>query len=396
MIWGAELRHYLLVLLAAVCLLQSACSSKTRPETIPTPLQKISSAFDTKTEWKYRLPLKTGLLRGFSRRLVITDGRVYVSNDKGEIDALSPDKGRREWRNETGLMLSSGLAFGQGLVLAGGSNGEVIAIGADDGHLRWQGHVSSEVLAPPAVSDDAVVVHTIDGKLTALSIMDGRMLWTYQAQVPTLSLHGLGTPLLYQGNVIAGLADGRVVALNLNNGEQAWETTVAVPHGRSELERLVDIDADLVQYGGVLYAGAYQGRVVAVDMTSGRLLWARDMSIYRGLAVDDNGVYVVDDADGVWCLSRRNGATLWKQDGLLARAVTAPLLLGDSLVVGDVEGYIHWLKRDDGGFVARTRVAEEAVVGVQKDSDDALYVVTKNGYITKLKTAAKKVADRKP
>jgi len=390
MIWGTELRRYLVVLVAAAGLLLAGCSSKQRLEPVPTPLQAIASAFSAKPVWKYRLPLATGRLHGFSQQFAVADDHVFVTDDTGKVDTLSLDRGRRQWRYETGLTLSSGVSAGQGLVLAGGSNGEVVAIGADDGELRWQGNVSSEVLAPPVVNDDVVVVHSIDGRLTALSADDGRYLWSYQAQVPTLSLHGLSAPLFYQGRVVVGLADGRVVALNQRDGEVLWETTVAVPHGRSELERLVDIDADLVQFDGVLYAGAYQGRVIAVDMRTGLLLWAREMSVYRGLAVDDDAVYVVDDQDGIWALSRRNGDTLWKQEGLLIRSVTAPLLVDGSVAVGDVDGYLHWLKREDGGFVARARVGQKPVIVLQKDSDDALYVVTEDGHMTKLITAENK------
>lgn len=384
MTWGPELRFSYYVLIPVVLLLLVGCSSKQGLEVVPTPLTVINRAFTAGQAWSYRLPLSADRFNGAGQHVVIADGNLYISDDRGVVHALSIDKGRSQWQYETGLSLSSGVSYAQGLILVGSNDGDVMAIAAADGQLRWRSRVSSEVLAPPTVSDGIVVVHTIDGQVAALDVADGRRLWTYQVQVPTLSLHGISAPVIYQGRVIVGLADGRVIALNLRDGALLWEITVAIPHGRSELERLVDIDANLVQFDEVLYAAAYQGRVVAVDMRSGRQLWARDMSVYRGLAVDADSLYVVDDQDGVWALSRHNGATLWKQEGLIARGLTAPLLQGDYVIFGDLEGYVHWLKRQDGGFAARASVGDKPVIALQHDGSGALYSVAQDGRLTKL------------
>jgi len=390
MIWGSELRHtrYILVILT-VLLLQAGCSSKQSFEPVPTPLTAIDAAFKPGKDWDYRLSLHTDKAQGYSRQAVITPDKVFISDDKGVVHALDGERGRRLWQSATGLQLSSGLAYGPGkdqpVVLVGSHDGDVVAIAAADGQQQWRTRVSSDVLAPPVISDGVAIVHSIDGKLVALDVSDGQQLWSYQVQVPTLSLHGISAPLVYQERVIVGQADGRVVALSLNDGQVVWETTVAVPQGRSELERLVDVDANLAQHDGVIYAAAYQGRVVAIELRSGRLLWARDLSVYRGLVVDDNAVYVIDDADGVWALSRHNGATLWKQEALLARSLTAPVLEDDAVVIADGEGYVHWLKRQNGGFVARIRVGQKPVSVLQRGDDNALYAVAEDGRLTKLK-----------
>jgi len=385
MIWGSELRHTIYVVLISLLLL-AGCSSKQRLEAVPTPLTAIDAAFTAEKDWSYHLDPGNDLAYSRARQAVITTTAVYFCDDKGMVYALTATEGDRQWQNDTDLSLSSGVAYApdQGLVLVGSYDGDVLAIGAEDGLTRWQSRVSSEVLVAPAVSDGVIIVRSIDGKLAALDVTDGRQLWTYQAQVPVLSLHGNSSPLIYQGQVVVGLDDGRLLALDLRDGHVLWEETVAAPQGRSELERLIDVDADPVEFDGVLFAAAYQGRVVAVDLRSGRLMWARDLSVYRGIAVDDNALYVVDADDGLWALSRTNGATLWKQEGLLARSLTAPLLDGKHVIVADVEGYVHWLKREDGSFAGRSRVAKKAITILQEDAVGVLYSVALDGDLTRL------------
>jgi outer membrane protein assembly factor BamB len=384
MIWESELRRYIYSLVPVFILILSGCSSKQGLEAVPTPLTAIDSEFTTVKNWSHHLSLTADKAHGYYQQVVIAEGSAYISDDKGVVHALSVKSGRSQWQNKTDLLLSSGLAYGEGLVLVGSYDGDVMAIAAADGQTRWRSRVSSEVLAPPTISDGVVIVRSIDGKLAALDIADGHRLWSYQVQVPTLSLHGNSTALVYQDRVIIGLDDGRLAALDLRDGRVLWEATVAVPQGRSELQRLVDVDANPVQFDGIIYAAAFQGRVVAVDMQSGRLIWARDLSVYRGLAVDNDSLYVVDDQDGVWALSRRNGATLWKQEGLLARSLTAPILKGDYVIVADLEGNVHWLRRQDGGFVARADIGEMPITVLKQDDSGALYSVALDGYITKI------------
>ena len=385
MIWGPDLQRIIYGVLP-VLLLLTACSSKQHIELVPTPLVAVNTAYVAQKAWKYSLSLDGDKAHGHAQEAIVTGDSVYIGDSKGVVHGVDATQGSERWRNETGLSLSSGVSFAaeQGLVLAGSHDGDVIAIDAADGQTRWHSHVSSEVLAPPVVSDGVVVIHSIDGKLSALDINDGRQLWSHQVMVPTLSLHGISVPLIYQGLVVAGLADGRVVALALKDGRVIWETVVAVPQGRSELERLVDVDANPVQFDGVLYAAAYQGRVAAIDMRSGRLIWARDLSVFSGLAVDNKALYIVDDKDALWALSRNNGATLWKQEALLARSLTAPLLTGGQIIVADVEGYVHWLNPRDGSFFARARIAKKEISVLQKDDADALYAVSQDGRMTKL------------
>lgn len=389
MIWAFKLSfdRSLLLLLALVAL--AGCSSKQSLMPVPTPLLAIEAVFTSTPAWRSRVKLADDKAHGLAQHAAITAASIYISDGEGVVHSLSVTQGQPQWQVMTGLSLSSGIGFGkmavdQGLVLVASHDGDVLAIGADDGQIRWRSQVSSEVLTAPVISDGVVIVRSIDGKLVVLDITDGRRLWSYQVQPPSLSLHGISAPLVYQGRIIIGQGDGRVVALAQEDGRVLWQTTVAVAQGRSELERLVDVDANMAQLGHVLYAAAFQGRVVAIDMRTGRLLWARDLSVYRGLAVDEDALYVVDDEDALWALSRRNGATLWKQKGLMARGLTAPLRVDEHVVVADSKGYVHWLSRRDGGFVARTAVAKKAITVLQKDDDDALYTVSLDGWLTKL------------
>jgi outer membrane protein assembly factor BamB len=365
--------------------LLTACSSHKSAVKEPTPLASLAdNGVVIDKRWTYRFPVTGHELSGFAHQPVFSVDTVYISDDKGWIQAISIAQGRLVWRFDSGgLALSSGLALAADNLVVGSSDGNVLALSAQSGQLRWQAQMSSEILTPPVIRNGIVIVRSIDGRLAAFDSSSGERLWSYQLPVPTLSLHGMSTPLVDDERVYVGFADGRLVALDLHDGQVEWQLAVAVAQGRSELERLIDVDANLVEKDGVIYAAAYRGRLVAVEMTSGRLLWARDLSVYRGLAVDDQAVYLVDEEDGVWAVSRRNGATLWKQEGLLHRSLTAPILLDGQLVVGDIEGYLHWLGVKDGSFAGRTRLGNKRITLLQQDAEAALYAVVTDGRLTR-------------
>jgi len=383
MIWEPDLSRLLLILLLLASLV--GCGSHKAVVVKPTPLTALATAPTAiDKRWVRHITLNGSDPLGVSHLPVIAGNAVVISDDKGRVHALSMDKGRSLWQYDSGVSLTGGLTFADGLVVAGGGDGDVLALAAADGQLRWRSQVSSEVLTSAVISDGVVIVRSVDGRLSAFDSADGKRLWTYQLAVPSLSLHGLSRPVVEGGLVFAGFADGRLVALDLRDGHEVWQLAVTIPQGRSELERLADVDANLVQSDGVVFAAAYHGRLVAVNEKDGRLLWARDLSIYRGLAVDDAALYVVDDEDAVWAVSRRNGATLWKQEGLLHRSLTAPLLINGRLLVGDVEGYLHWLDVKDGSFAGRTRLGDNPISQLQQDDQGALYAVSNDGRLTRL------------
>lgn len=282
---------------------------------------------------------------------------------------------------DSGLALSSGIGADDTRLFVGDHDGNVLAVRKADGEPLWRGRVSSEILTPPVVAQDVVLVRTVDGQLFGLDGNDGHRLWVYDSNVPSLTLHGLGRPVVVQGKVMAGFANGQMVALDVTDGRLLWDVTVSTSTGRSELERLVDIDAAPVVHGDILYAAAYQGNIVAIHIPSGRVLWTRELSSYQDLAVDETALYVTDEESIVWALDLNSGSPLWKQPGLFSRRVSAPVLQHGQLVVGDFEGYLHWLDVRDGSFVARQRLGDSAVVHLQADDEDALYAVSDKGSI---------------
>jgi outer membrane protein assembly factor BamB len=315
-------------------------------------------------------------------------GRLFAADDRGMVVALDAQNGNQIWKSDTRAPVSAWVGVGEGLVLLGTSNGEILALGEDDGALRWRAAASSEVLASPEAGGGVVVARSVDGRVLGLDVRDGHRIWLYQATVPVLTLRGESVPVLDHGLVVVGLKSGKAVALSAADGKVRWEQVIAVPRGRSELERMVDIDADPVAYEGVLYVASFQGRVAALDSATGNPLWGRDISSYAGLAVDSRHVYVTDQHSEVWALDRFTGASVWKQDALHGRALTAPAVQGDSVVVGDFEGYLHWLSLDDGHIEARWRLDSDRVQVRPLVVDEVAYAYGGSGRLAALQITA--------
>ncbi len=292
---------------------------------------------------------------------VVSGERVFAADRSGLVLAYELESGKLLWKHKTGLAISAGVGIGDSLALVGSSEADLVALDAETGEERWRTTVSSEVLSVPRASDGVVVVQTVDGKITGLDEDDGKRLWIHDRSAPVLTLRGTSTPLVVQGVVLAGFANGKLTALDIRSGRQLWEVAVAVSRGRSELQRIVDLDADPVIRDGVLYVSSYQGRLVAISLQDGRMLWKRDMSAYAGIAVDDRQVYVSDADSEVWALDRRTGASLWKQGKLRRRDLTGPVVVGEYVGVGDFEGYVHLLSRDEGVIVGRERVDKDGI-----------------------------------
>jgi outer membrane protein assembly factor BamB len=257
-----------------------------------------------------------------------------------------------------------------------------VALNQDDGAEAWRAQVSSEILAAPRGAEGVVVVRTVDGKFTGLDARSGERLWVYSHTVPVLTLRGTAAPLLVQGVAIAGLDTGKLLVLSLRDGQPRWEKSIAPPRGRTELERMVDIDSEPRIAESVLYVTAYQGNITAIDLRSGNTLWSRDFSSYAGLDVDGRRVYISDNDDAVWALDRRNGGALWKQAELTGRKLSAPVASEDYIVVGDFEGYLHWLNKDDGKVVGRVRADSKGIATAPIVRGGNLYVLGKGGTLS--------------
>lgn len=363
--------------LVLVVLLSAACSSGPRGER-PHPLPHYSKEVGGRAAWSHKLGAWHAAPEGRVQPVMV-DGMLIVADGLNWLRAYDARSGKLRWERRTGVSLTGGIARAGDALLVGTRRGEILAYVIKDGAIRWRKTLTSEILAPPAVADGVAVVRTGDGKLFGLNTADGRQLWRFERKVPTLSLHGTGRAVIADGQVFAGFANGKLVALDLEDGSLLWEATVATSQGRSELERMVDVDADPLVAGDTVFAAAYQGRVVALSRDSGRLLWARDLSVYSNMTADECALYVSDAQGAVWALDRASGAALWKQDNLRNRALSAPVLFGDYLVVADFEGYLHWLARDDGRLVGRYHVDAAGVVGAPFPLDGLLYVQGRDG-----------------
>jgi outer membrane protein assembly factor BamB len=289
--------------------------------------------------------------------------------------------GRRAWSVDTKLPFSAGPGYGEGLVVVCSSDGDVLAFDAADGTERWRAQAKGEVLATPTIARGRVLIRTVDGTLRSLSAADGAEEWVIEREVPRLTLRGNAPPVVFADLVISGFDNGKVSALSLQTGETLWEISLAPPSGRTELERMVDVDSRIWIVGEDLFVSGYHGRTVSLASESGQILWSRDIDSYAGVGVDWNSVYVTQSDSAVLAMARRGGAAEWSQEGLKFRTATAPVPYGKSVVVGDFEGYVHWLDAASGEFVARER-AGEAIVMPPLVVGELLVVFSEDGQLT--------------
>jgi outer membrane protein assembly factor BamB len=314
----------------------------------------------------------------------VEGGRVYAAGRDGRVHSLELETGRSQWTSDTGLKLSAGPAVGHGLVVVGSSTGLIVALDSADGAERWRVQLSGEVLAKPAVSRSVVVVRSVDGRLRALAADTGRELWMVEHQPPRLSLRGTASPVISGNVVVAGFDNGRIGAYALRDGEARWENIIATGRGRTEIERLSDVDATPQVLGQDVYAVSYRGRLANLTIETGEILWAADMSSHNGLSLDWTSVYVAE-ADGVVvAVNRSSGAELWRQNALRMRRLTAPTPIDQSVVVGDFEGWLHWLDVYTGAVQARFKASKSAFVSapvsggellIAQDESDRVYAL---------------------
>lgn len=323
---------------------------------------------------------------GLRKAPSVADGRVLVGDIEGRVAALDADSGNELWRVETGVRVGSAVGAGEGMAVFGSLDGDVVALDIDSGAERWRGKVSSEVLAQPAVARGVVVVRSYDGRLFGLDAATGERRWLYDRGMPSLTLRGNSAPVIAGGTVYAGYDDGRVVALRLEDGAVAWEQVIAIGEGRTELDRMVDIDGMLGVGPGEIYSVSYQGQVAALATESGQPLWSREFSSYGGLTLAGDRLLVTDAESNVFALDPRSGAALWKMDALVHRWLTTPAVQGNYAVVGDLEGWLHWIDLSSGALAGRTRIGRDPIRAAPVvDADGSLFAMTIDGDLAALR-----------
>ena len=309
---------------------------------------------------------------------VIMRDAVYTANAKGKVYRLERATGKRVWRSDSGFTISAGVGAGDGLVLVGGMKGELAAF-AEDGKLRWKTRVSSEVLNAPQIADGVVVVRTGDGRINGLDATDGKRLWLYERATPALIVRSHAGVAIDHGTVYAGFAGGKLAAIGLDTGIVTWETFVSQPRGNTELERISDIISPPVTDAERVCAVAFQGRVACFGRAQGGLLWSRDLSSDKGLILIGNTLYVTGDNGTVLALDKNSGSSVWKNDQMSLRRTSAPLALGNHLLTGDWEGYLHVLNIEDGAMVARLKTDGSPIVTTPLEMDGGLLLQTHGG-----------------
>ncbi|HEV7432855.1 MAG TPA: outer membrane protein assembly factor BamB [Steroidobacteraceae bacterium] len=373
------LRRIVALAASALALVALSDCSSTKKEDKPTPLVKIHTRFTPKQVWSTGLgkaepKLQLGLAPA------IDGTNIYGANAVGDVVAIDLAKGRQLWRHRLKMPLSGGTGAGGGVVLVCGTGGTLVALAAGDGSERWRAQLSSEVLAAPVVATEVVLVRTVDGKLYALEKGNGKTRWVADQQVPRLTLRGTSKPVVGGELAISGFDNGRLMAVTLAAGNPAWDIAVGQPRGSSELQRLIDIDSVPVIDGDDVFAVAFQGRAVRLARETGLEIWSHEISSYRGLAADALGVYVSTAEGDVIKLDRASGAERWRQKALLRRSLSAPVLQGNTVVVADYEGVIHWLSTEDGSFVARAKGGNR-ISGAPQVNGDLVIVQTDKGKI---------------
>lgn len=315
-------------------------------------------------------------------RPVLAAGVIYAADSSGNVVAVDAGTGKQIWKKSLDSPLAGGVGLGGNLLVVAGTDGDVFALETETGEQRWSVRVTSEVLAAPAVNDAVVVVQSHDGKLVGLHASNGERRWQYEIDSPILTLRGTSPPILSDGMLIAGFANGKIVALAADSGSLLWENRLAIPQGRTELERLIDIDGRAVLVDEVVYASSYQGRIGAIAKATGRGIWYQDSSSVHDLAYGLGQVYSVQKDDEVRAIRGNSGQTLWSNDQLRLRKLNSPVTIEANLAVADSEGYLHLLSQTDGRFVARVKVDGDGVTAPMIADGQTLYVQDNGGGLT--------------
>jgi outer membrane protein assembly factor BamB len=370
--------------LLILSLLLLSCGDKDNSEP-PAPLTKIEQALRVVVDWK----TNTGAgieTASYNMRPLLVENQVFSVDTEGLVKSIDAESGKVNWSTKTEIPAITGLAGTPEVILASSRNGDLNAynILEDDLELRWSTRLKGEIRALPLIADAQVFVRTVDGKLSALSLSDGSIQWTISRRVPALSLTGNSQPVVKGDLVIAGFDDGKISAFSRVDGQTVWETTVSRPTGRTEIERLVDLDGQFILRDGIIYVSSYQGRLAAIQAIDGNVLWSRKFSSYQSMVADEDALYLSGDNSHIWSIDRRTGSAFWKQEALHARKITAPLLIGDRLVVADLEGYVHWLDKSDGALRGRAQPTDSRHIAQPLIWNDRIMVIDSEGTLSSL------------
>lgn len=386
-----------LALASALLFIMAGCSSmgdifKNDKEKalLPSPLVDIATPITVNKLWSVSIGEGEGAL-GVRQKPAVENDLVFAADSANTLVAVEKSTGKIKWSvnpnkdQQSGgwkiwqkptqpFALTGGPSVYSGLVAIGGRNGEVYAFNALDGSMLWKSMVSSSVITAPLVTFDTVVVRVNDGKVIGLDLSTGVKKWQFERGLPALSVRGNSAPVLGPGLIFVGYEDGTVIALRQQDGQRVWEQLVAKPDGRTELDRMADIDGEIQVGDRELFASSYRNSTMSIGLNNGQPIWARDIGGYAGIALLSDRVILSDNGGNVWALDRSGGADIWKQSALVRRGLTTPVVQGAYVVVGDHEGYVHWLDAQTGDLKGRVE-ASDAIVGSPVVSDDGILFI---------------------
>ncbi len=383
-------------LVAASALLSSCGLFGDKEEELePKELVKIENTLKVKRLWRSKIGGESEFLLVGLRP--VSDGNsVFAASYDGNVVAFDPENGEKRWKTDLDIELSAGPAANEGAIVVASKDGFVIVLDARSGEERWRSNIGGESLARPLIRDDLVIVQSIDNRLQALSLFDGRQRWEIEQTMPVLTMRGASSPLAVGSNIVAGFDNGRLLAVDADSGDIVWDSMLSLPTGRSDLDRLADIDGTIAVVGQDIYAAGYQGRVASVAAESGQILWSREISTHVGVAADWNSAYTTRDDGEVIALTRTNGTELWRNDDLIRRDPTLPVPFHTTVVVGDFEGYLHFLSSIDGAPVARIRFGKQAISGDPLVAANRLFVQSDDGSIAAYEVVQDRPTRRAP
>lgn len=328
------------------------------PDKLPLPV--VETNLNITKKWSSATGMGTG--KKDIRLLLANDKHnLYAVDYTGKLIAIDSNTGAKSWDLDLQAPVSAGPNVVDDKLIVGTNNGRIIAVDIAKRKLAWSSITTSEILAAPQIVDNIVFVNTMDGGLSALSLLDGRQLWRFTHSLPPLVLRKSSIPVVTQDLVIAGFASGKLIALHKNDGVVVWTHDVSQPKGRTDLQRMVDISADLVIKNNTVYAASYQGNIVAVSAATGHLDWERELGCYSGFVVESDHIYVASTNGDVLALDAKNGATFWMQEALKGRILSKPAAMGKFIVIADDDGFVHWLDKTSGKLVGRFQLDKEGV-----------------------------------
>ena len=350
----------------------------------PVELETIQAEVSLQTEWS--VSIGNGQGSNYTEITPVIDGDlIFAASEDGDIAAIGASSGDIHWLTRLRTVITGGVGAGSGLVMVGTQQAEIVVLDQITGDELWRTSVSSEVLSPPQTNGDVVVAQTVDGKLLALDIEDGNQRWIYETNLPALTLRGTSRPVITStGAVIAGFSNGTLVAVSAADGIWRWEERVAVPEGQYDIDRVIDVDGDLLLDGNRILASSYQGNLMAFDVASGRIVWGMEASSYHGLDRGFGNIYYCSDRSHIVAVRDNSNDIVWENENLAYRAITAPTAINNYVAVGDFEGYLHLLSQIDGRIVGRTRIDNDGVRSNLLVKDGWLYAYGNSGRLTAL------------